>query len=99
MTTNPRRPCNGCETWDDHPRHENIDFTGADVQGGPMHMDCCAALRDCDVCKAVLAMAYPLAGEGATGEDLRAALLELPPLQIMHAEGESPFSLRAVTAA
>jgi hypothetical protein len=79
------RFCGGCRQADDHPRHEIIDpNTGADLLGGPMHMDCCAELRNCDVCKYVLARAYATAGHGATGRDLREALVQLPPLQVTH---------------
>jgi hypothetical protein len=85
MIAGMKRPCMACLVFDDHPRHEIIDpQTGADAHGGPMHMDCCAATRDCDVCKAVLERAYALAGEGAIGSDLRDALVQLPPLQVAH---------------
>lgn len=91
---NPVRPCFGCQQFDDHPRHEIINLDGTDAHGGPMHMDCCAALRNCDVCQAVLAEAYGLAGGGATGLDLREALVQLPPTQIQHAATEtSPFDV------
>lgn len=81
----PVRPCFGCRVFDDHPRHEIIDpNTGDDALGGPMHMDCCAVQRNCDVCRAVLARAYSLAGGGAIGQDLRDALVQLPPMQVDH---------------
>jgi hypothetical protein len=80
-----RRPCFGCQVFDDHPRHEIADpESGADALGGPMHMDCCVIHRGCDVCKAVLERAYGLAGGGATGGELRSALEQLPPMQITH---------------
>lgn len=88
---NPTRPCFGCQTFDDHPRHEIVDSeSGADAHDGPMHMDCCAALRNCELCREVLARAYALAGGGAIGEDLREALVQLPALQVDHTESH-PF--------
>lgn len=95
---NPKRPCFGCMTFDDHPRHEIITLDGVDAHGGPMHMDCCADLRSCDLCRAQLAAAYQLAGEGAIGDDLRAGLVQLPPLQVQHADTEtSPFDVIEMT--
>lgn len=88
------RPCGGCQVFDDHPRHEVITFDGADAHGGPMHMDCCAALRNCDLCRAVLEQAYGTAGRPVIGDDLRAALVQLPPAQVQHAATTtSPFDV------
>jgi hypothetical protein len=96
---NPVRPCYGCNVFDNHPRHEIINFDGTDAHGGPMHMDCCAALRNCDLCRAVLAEAYGFAGGGATGEDLREGLLRMAPMQVQHAQTTtSPFDVTEMWA-
>lgn len=60
-----------------------------------MHMDCCAIKRGCDVCKEVLARAYALAGGGATGEDLREALVLLPALEVRH-DSADPFTAELI---
>jgi hypothetical protein len=96
MTDSLIRPCHGCLVFDDHPRHEIIDINGGDAHGGPMHMDCCAALRNCDLCREVLARAYGHAGKPVIGDVLRASLVALPPLQVNHAEGD-PFNVLEVT--
>lgn len=97
------RPCGGCQVFDDHPRHEIITFDGADAHGGPMHMDCCAVLRSCDVCRMQLERTHAHVGvQLGTGDDpsrlkgaaLRAALVELPPVLVEHAEtATSPFDV------
>jgi len=94
MTEPPIRPCHACRVFDDHPRHEIITITGADALGGPMHMDCCAALRNCDLCREVLARAYGHAGRPVIGDALRVSLVALPALQVRH-EGD-PFTVHAI---
>lgn len=49
--TAPVRPCLGCAAYDDHPRHVVLEVGGVEL---PMHMDCCAMARNCEVCKAQL---------------------------------------------
>lgn len=73
--TAPVRPCLGCAAYDDHPRHVMIDSTGVDL---PMHMDCCAMARNCEVCKAQLATVGGVA-KNPKGDELRAALLKTGP--------------------
>jgi hypothetical protein len=94
MIATMKRPCHGCEVFDDHPRHEIIDpESGSDALGGPMHMDCCAKKRGCQVCKLQLQRASETStgrvvksGE-LIGQKLRNALVELPPIQVVHADG------------
>lgn len=47
----PIRKCPICFGVDDHPRHVHALPDGTDL---PLHMDCCAASRNCDVCHAQL---------------------------------------------
>ena len=76
----------GVPVYDDHPRHV-IAVGAAGETEALYHMDCCAA-RGCEVCKLQTSRAYELAGEGAIGNDLRAALVELTPLVIEHESGD-----------
>ncbi|GGM53319.1 hypothetical protein ACFFX1_54960 [Dactylosporangium sucinum] len=86
MADNPVRPCFGCQQFDDHPRHEIIGLDGSDLVGGPMHKDCCAELRGCQVC------AYERQGldPSVIGEAFREHLLALPPAQVVHVPNDNP---------
>lgn len=61
------RPCVGCGQSDNHPRHV-IDTPN--VGSVPWHMDCHAALTDCEVCKSQIAGVPP----GTIGDELRVHL-------------------------
>jgi hypothetical protein len=97
--TNPRRPCFGCEVFDDHPRHEIVGAAGEPLPGdptnGPMHMDCCAALRGCVVCAR--------AREGLTpdviGEAFREHVVSLPPLAVEHVPNDDDRDPHNLTTA
>lgn len=79
------RPCFGCMVFDDHPRHVIAQAPGQPEE--PMHMDCCAEQRGCSVCTVVLqAAGHRL---GVVGDDLRAKLVALPPVQVDHIDGEA----------
>jgi hypothetical protein len=47
----PIRDCVGCGQTDDHPRHVHALPDGSTAN---FHMDCCAIIRRCEVCKAQL---------------------------------------------
>lgn len=99
MIASMKRPCYGCETFDSAPRHEIIDQSGADTRGGPMHMDCCAELRGCEVCRLQLQRAKDHAdvphSEPLVNDALRNALVALPAVEIDHLDGD-PFTVAAV---
>lgn len=93
MADNPVRPCWGCETFDSDPRHVIVLDNGTDE---PMHVDCCADKRGCQVCAGNLAGITP----GTTGEALREHLLSLPPQHILHVpngDHADPYDLTTVT--
>lgn len=73
MAVLPVRPCIACGQSDDHPRHEVVIGDGTHTSVF-WHMDCHAQATDCAVCKAQLTGA-----NGATGHELRAHLVSLPP--------------------
>lgn len=88
------RPCFGCQVFDTHPRHEIINMDGSDAAGGPMHLDCCADLRNCDLCHIQLERAREHAGEDLHGHELGAVLEYIGPLFLQHAETPaSPFDV------
>lgn len=94
--SNPRVPCFGCETFDDHPRHDFVGATGEPLPGnaisGPMHMDCCAALRGCVLC----ARAREGLNPDVIGEPFREHVLSLPPVLVEHVPNDDhsdPFNL------
>lgn len=96
MADNPVRPCWGCMVFDSDPRHEIIDpETGADVAGGPMHVDCCAEKRGCASC------AYQRQGldPSVIGEAFRQHVLSLPPVQIEHVPNDDPNDPHNLTTA
>ena len=97
MTEPLIRDCAGCAQRDDAPRHEIIDFAGEDAHGGPMHFDCCVEQRDCDLCRLQLERAHAWTGDAPNtlkDDALRAALVELAPMQVEHADTPtSPFDL------
>ncbi|MGI5247779.1 hypothetical protein [Dactylosporangium sp. CA-139066] len=86
MADNPVRPCFGCRTFDDHPRHEIVGPDGSDLVGGPMHMDCCAEIRGCQICAS--------RREGlpahVIGDEFRDHLLSLPPTEVVHVPNDDP---------
>jgi hypothetical protein len=89
--SNPTRPCWGCETFDDHPRHEIAAAAGDppledNLLNGPMHMDCCADLRGCAIC----ARARSGVGAEVIGQAFRDHLLELPPVLVEHVPNDDP---------
>lgn len=61
----PIRPCHGCGSYDDHPRHVHAQADGTEQI---RHMDCCAT-AGCSICPAQIEGAA-----GAKGADLRAHL-------------------------
>lgn len=65
------RNCVGCGQTDDHPRHI-VDIGGVDVL---WHHDCHARTTDCEVCAAVTESA----GDGVTGDELRAHITQYDP--------------------
>lgn len=77
----PVRPCFGCRVFDDHPRHVVDNGNGTEFA---LHMDCCAE-RGCQVCKIQLQRAEHR--PGVVGDELRSRLEQLPPLQIVHQDG------------
>lgn len=92
MADNPVRPCWGCETFDDHPRHVVVLPDGTDL---PMHVDCCANRRSCASCRQQIADVAP----GTTGEAMREHLLSLTPRQIVHVDNDNdsdPYNLTTV---
>lgn len=95
MSANPVRPCFGCSTFDDHPRHEIVGRDGSDVLGGPMHKDCCAEKRRCRICASEREGLDP----SVIGEAFRAHLLSLPPTQVEHvANDDASDPLNLTTA-
>lgn len=86
MAENPVRPCFGCNTFDDHPRHEIVASDGSDMLGGPMHMDCCAEKRNCTICASRREGLDPT----VIGEAFREYLLSLPPAMVVHVENDDP---------
>jgi hypothetical protein len=90
MAENPVRPCFGCQKFDTHPRHE---IYGSNE---PMHKDCCAEQRGCQVC------AYERDGLAPTviGDAFREHLLSLPPVQVVHVDNDDdgdPLNLTTAT--
>ncbi len=77
MADNPVRPCWGCSTFDDHPRHVLVRENGTDEE---MHVDCCAEKRGCGICRSLIADVTP----GTVGDDMRAHLLAQAPAQVIH---------------
>lgn len=57
MSVNPVRVCPICSGQDDHPRHV-LSLSGMGPDGGDLtvapHMDCHAAMANCEVCQAQL---------------------------------------------
>lgn len=65
--SNPIRPCHGCGSYDDHPRHIHAQPNGVDQL---MHLDCCAAAG----CPDGTCAKQIKGANGATGDKLRAHL-------------------------
>jgi hypothetical protein len=97
--TSPRRPCFGCETFDDHPRHEIVGAQGQPLAGdqvnGPMHMDCCAILRGCMVCARAREGLRP----EVIGEPFREHVMSLPPVQVEHVPNDDDTDPHNLTTA
>lgn len=95
----PRRPCFGCEVFDDHPRHEIVGASGEPLPGdaisGPMHMDCCAYLRGCQLCKRARAGVAP----EVIGQAFREHLETLPPVLVEHIPNDDPSDPHDLTTA
>jgi hypothetical protein len=94
-----RRPCFGCETFDDHPRHEIVGSSGEPLTGdpvnGPMHVDCCARLRGCKLCARSRAGLAP----DVIGEAFARHAMSLPPVQVEHIENDDPADPHNLTTA
>lgn len=91
--SNPTRPCYGCQVFDDHPRHIIVTTVGGDEE--PMHMDCCAEKRGCQVC------ADRRAGVDASvvGDEFRQHLLGLNPVQVDHVGNDDQADPHNLTTA
>lgn len=92
MSVNPVRPCWGCSVFDDHPRHVVVLANGADE---PMHVDCCADRRGCQVCAQQIADVAP----GTVGQAMREHLLSLPPAQVVHVPNDDDGDPLNITTA
>lgn len=89
----PRRPCYGCEIWDDHPRHE--------IVGEPessMHMDCCVEHRGCKICATQIQRAMSEAGV-SHGTALGQVLAMLPPVTVEHVPNDNDGDPHNLTTA
>jgi hypothetical protein len=64
MPSYPIRPCHGCGSYDDHPRHVHANADGSERL---MHMDCCAAAG----CPGGICAVQLAGADGLTGEALR----------------------------
>jgi putative methionine-R-sulfoxide reductase with GAF domain len=67
--SNPVRSCLGCGQRDDHPRHTVV--IPPDMAEVPWHMDCHAAITNCELCVPVVKGA-----KGKTGDTLRTYIIE-----------------------
>lgn len=61
------RTCVGCSQTDDHPRHDEILQLAPELIVASWHKDCCAIIKNCELCRTETAGA-----DGKTGDDMRA---------------------------